>query len=141
MNILYEVYKSENAIRSLGNFDFAKFEMIKKYKLEETSQVINNAFLIVLAKDCKTNINVGFLNVQRNPSLGVAIIQFLEILPNYRGVGIGTKLLNKTMKELKILGIKKVQVDDDSNTNFFVKNGFDDGTPFLDTLTRSRLVQ
>ena len=58
---------------------------------EEMYAILNRSYCFVLAKD-ENNV-VGFVNALSD-GIKFAFIPMLEVLPEYKNLGIGTKLLN-----------------------------------------------
>lgn len=72
---------------------------------------------------CIDDKPIGFIRVFVLGGSGK--IAFLAVLPDYRGKGIGTKLLAHAISELKQLGIKHISVDMEKETKrFYEKAGF-----------------
>jgi ribosomal protein S18 acetylase RimI-like enzyme len=63
-------------------------------------KILNNSNYIVLAQDSSTQDVVGFINALSDEILSV-YIPLLEVLPNYRGQGIGSQLVKRMIDNLK----------------------------------------
>ncbi|MFW9880994.1 MAG: GNAT family N-acetyltransferase [Candidatus Thorarchaeota archaeon] len=63
--------------------------------------------LIVLAKEDNKIIGQAFIQIKENPELGVAEFETVEIHENYRGKGIGTELIKKSVDYTKEYFVKK----------------------------------
>lgn len=62
-------------------------------------KILKGSRTIVLALDEKTSSVVGFVTVVSDGVLA-AYIPLLEVLPEYRGKGIGSELVRRAMEEL-----------------------------------------
>ena len=63
-------------------------------------KILSNSFKSIVAIDDGTNEIIGFINVISDGVL-TAYIPFLEVIPEYKGQGIGNKLAKMAMEEFK----------------------------------------
>lgn len=73
---------------------------------------------------------IGFTIVNLNQSLGKAEIENIYIMKEYRKKGIGKKLLEKILEELKIRKYNNVNSLADEAIEFYKHNGFSKGKNF-----------
>jgi ribosomal protein S18 acetylase RimI-like enzyme len=86
---------------------------------EKHLEILNNSYKVILALD--GNKVIGFINAISDKLLS-AYIPMLEVLPEYRGKGIGKELVNRMLGELK----KFYMVDlccDEELSGFYEKIG------------------
>ncbi|NCO27670.1 MAG: GNAT family N-acetyltransferase [Caldiserica bacterium CG02_land_8_20_14_3_00_36_38] len=67
---------------------------------ERHLEILKNSEYVMLAIDEDTGNVVGFINALSDEIL-YAYIPLLEVLPEYQGKGIGTKLVNLMLEKLK----------------------------------------
>lgn len=125
MKILYKKYKNSNKF-FLNGFDFTSFPFILESKNGDVLGVIDHSYCIITAVSKKDNKIIGFLNIEYTPDNLISIynIQFLEVQKNYRKMGIGSKMIDLALLELKKSGAKKVSIIDVSKSNIFFNKSF-----------------
>lgn len=86
---------------------------------EEMYKILQNSYAFVLARD-KKNV-IGFVNALSD-GIKFAFIPMLEVLPNYKNQGIGTRLMNILLDKLH--DIQNVDLTCDAELqNFYGKFG------------------
>ncbi len=75
-------------------------------------QILQNATHVVLAIEDDTDQVVGFINAISDHILA-AYIPLLEVLPDYQGRGIGSKLVRRMLKQLGDLYMIDIVCDPD----------------------------
>ena len=68
---------------------------------EKHLEILKNSAYAILAVDKKTGNVVGFINALSD-KIFYSYIPLLEVLPEYQGQGIATKLMNLMLGKLKI---------------------------------------
>ena len=63
-------------------------------------KILKNSSYIVLAVDAKSKNVIGFITAVSDKTLS-AYIPLLEVLPEYRGKGIGKELIRRMLRRLK----------------------------------------
>ena len=79
--------------------------------------ILNRSYCFVLAKD-ENNV-VGFVNALSD-GIKFAFIPMLEVLPEYKNLGIGTKLLNSLFETLN--DIPNIDLACNQNLQAFYEN-------------------
>lgn len=112
--------------RVLSFLDSAYYDHV----LREKEKYENPAIELVADVDNKIvgliDIEYGTIGYKRDELTGV--IWHLAVIPEYRNLGIATKLLNEAIKLLKGLGVKIIQAwtrDDDWVLNWYRNRGFE----------------
>ena len=67
---------------------------------EKHFQILENSQFVILAIDDSNGKVVGFINAVSDMVL-CAYVPLLEVLPDYRGNGIGSELVKKMLKKLE----------------------------------------
>lgn len=75
-------------------------------------KLLKNSSKVVIAFDNHKNQVVGFITAISDGVLS-AYIPFLEVLPEYKGKGIGKELVNQMLKELDHIYMVDLCCDDD----------------------------
>ena len=75
-------------------------------------ELLKNSSKVVIALDDHSNQVVGFITAISDGVLS-AYIPFLEVLPDYKGKGIGKVLVNQMLKELDHIYMVDLCCDDD----------------------------
>jgi len=89
---------------------------------EKLLEILKNSYCAVLALDNTTGNVVGFVNALSDGIL-FAYLPLLEVLPNYQGQGIGTKLVNLMLE--KLVGFYAVDLCcDEEMESFYKRFGF-----------------
>ncbi|MBI2252380.1 MAG: GNAT family N-acetyltransferase [Armatimonadetes bacterium] len=83
---------------------------------ETNLKVLENSDKIVLAIDDQTGNVVGFITAISDSVL-CAYISFIEVLPEYKRMGIGTELTRRMLEKLK--GIQMIDLRFDRNLQPF----------------------
>lgn len=95
--ISYRFYDEESAKLEFGEGFFEGW--IRKPSLEEFKKVLANSYKVLLALDEKKGKIIGFIQVISD-GIFSAYIPLLEVLPAYRGQGIGSELVRKMVAQL-----------------------------------------
>jgi ribosomal protein S18 acetylase RimI-like enzyme len=91
---------------------------------EETLfKILKNSEYVILAIDRDNGNVVGFINTLTDKIL-YAYIPLLEVLPEYQGKGIGTKLVNLMLEKLKNYYAIDICCDEDL-VPFYKRFGFE----------------
>ena len=69
---------------------------------DEHYEILQNSYMFVLAINTETNNVVGFVNAISD-KLKFAFIPMLEVLPPFKNMGIGTKLMETLLSKLEHL--------------------------------------
>ena len=67
---------------------------------DEHYEILQNSYMFVLAINTETNNVVGFVNAISD-KLKFAFIPMLEVLPPFKNMGIGTKLMETLLSKLE----------------------------------------
>lgn len=78
---------------------------------EKHYELLQNSSYIWLAIDDTTNQVIGFVNAVSDEVLS-AYIPLLEVLPEYQGLGIGKKLMEKMLDTLRVFYMVDLLCDD-----------------------------
>ncbi len=70
------------------------------FTVEEHYEILQNSYMFVLAINTETNNVVGFVNAISD-KLKFAFIPMLEILPPFKNMGIGSKLMETLLSNLE----------------------------------------
>ena len=70
----------------------------QKPELSKRLQILKNSEIVIIAMDDSEMI--GFINAITDKTL-TAYIPLIEVVPEYRGRGIGTELINRMLEQLK----------------------------------------
>lgn len=98
----------------------------KPPSVETHLKLLNKSDLIVLAIDDQTNSVVGFINAISDSVLA-AYIPLLEVLPEYKGSGIGSELTKRILKRLDGLYMIDLLCDTDVQP-FYARLGMTEAT-------------
>lgn len=90
---------------------------------------LQNSAYVVLAIDTKTDKVVGFITAISDKLL-TAYIPLLEVLPEYRKLGIGRELVGRMFEQLSSLYMIDLSCDDDL-VPFYKKFGMDERKSML----------
>ena len=77
---------------------------------EEHYEILQNSYMIVLAIDTETNNVVGFVNAISD-KLKFAFIPMLEVLPPFKNMGIGKRLMETLLSKLEHLSCIDLMCD------------------------------
>jgi ribosomal protein S18 acetylase RimI-like enzyme len=95
----------------------------------EHKRIMVNSFKTVVATDSDKKLIIGFLNIISDGVLS-AYIPLFEIVPEYRGRGIGRRLFEKALEETQDLYMLDLSCDDDM-TAFYEKFGMMKGNAMI----------
>lgn len=95
---------------------------------EEFNEYLNNNEKYIVYEIIYSNEIVGFAIIELNRETEVAILQDIMIKKHYQGGGIGTVVLGKIEKSLKIENMRIILLESGINNKyvhkFFEKNGY-----------------
>ena len=132
INIRKAKWEDVKKIWKIGNTvsEFKTSDEVVLFWPEETlNNCIDKEDILFYVVEAEENI-VGFSIVNLNKSLGKAEIENVYIDAQYRKHGIGRKLLNTIIEELKEKGFENVNCLADEAIGFYERNGFIRGKSF-----------
>ena len=92
-------------------------------------KMLENSAYIWLAIDSDTKAVVGFINAISDKTLS-AYIPLLEVLPAYKGQGIGKQMVQRMIQSLNHLYMVDIVCDDDL-IDFYKTHGFMKGSSMM----------
>lgn len=84
-------------------------------------KILKNSYRFIVAIDDKTNQVVGFITAISDGVLS-AYIPLLEVLPNYKNLGIGSELVKRMLEELQDIYMIDL-ICDESLQTYYEKYG------------------
>ena len=88
---------------------------------EKHRHILRGSYPVIVAMDDETGKVVGFITAITDGNL-CAYIPLLEVLPGYRGQGIGRELMSRMLNKLKAVYMVDLMCDED-NVEFYESMG------------------